>query len=80
MISLSIRAEVGHHGGMLWNPTIKLSEADKSFITGLSARSKFYVFLRKVRYQLFDAAMQHELETMYSPKPGGNKPARARED
>jgi hypothetical protein len=69
--------EVVHDAEMRWNLVVKVSEAENSLISGLGARSKFYVFLRKVRHQLFDAAMQRELETMFSPKPRGNKPVPA---
>ena len=62
---------------MRWNLVVKVTEAEESFMRGLGARSKFYVILRKVRHQLFDAAMQCELETMFSPKPRGNKPVPA---
>lgn len=59
---------------MRWNPGAGLTEEEESLISGLGPRSKFYVFLRKVRHQLFDEAMQDELETMFSSKPRGNKP------
>jgi hypothetical protein len=77
IVLLSIGAEFGHQLGMQWKPVVELTEAEKSLISGLGARSSFYVFLRKVRHQLFDAPMQRELDTMFLPKPRGNKPVPA---
>ena len=46
----------------------------EALVNRLGKRSKFYVFIRSIRHQLFDDAMQGELETMFSAKPRGTFP------
>jgi len=53
---------------------VGLTEAEQALVKRLGKRSKFYVFMRSIRHQLFDDAMQEQLETMFSDKPRGTPP------
>jgi transposase len=53
---------------------VGLTEAEQALVKRLGKRSKFYVFMRTIRHQLFDDAMQEQLETMFSDKPRGTPP------
>jgi len=51
-----------------WQVPIELSPEEARVAAVLHRTGKFYVFLRKVRAELFDAAFQAELAAVYQPR------------
>jgi transposase len=52
----------------LWHPPLELSDCEKEIISRIR-RAKLFVFLRKVRHQLFDDQFQEELAQIYQKNP-----------
>jgi len=50
---------------MKWTVSEELSAPEKRVAGRLQRSGKFYVFLRRIRHQLFDDAFQCELEKSY---------------
>jgi transposase len=57
----------------LWQPPVALTVAERAIITRIK-RAKLFVFLRLWRHELFDAAFQAELATVYADRPKGQPP------
>ena len=57
---------------MRWEIPAELSAAEQKLVKRMRRASRFFVFLRKVRHELFDDAFQDELAQVY--KPRGQKP------
>lgn len=53
---------------MRWHIPKGLTAREKRVVSRLRRRSRFYVFLREVRHELFDAAFQDELASVYAPR------------
>jgi hypothetical protein len=58
----------------VWNPPIKLSRLEARIVSRTKSRRKFFVFMRNVRHELFDADFQSKLAQTYSPVSGGKMP------
>jgi len=58
-----------------WNPPVELSPEEQRVAKVLKRVGKFYVFLREVRHELFDAAFQAELADAYKPRGTDPLPA-----
>lgn len=56
-----------------WQPPIPLSPAEQRVVARIK-RAKLFVFLRRVRHELFDAAFQDELATIFRDSPEGACP------
>lgn len=57
----------------LWHPPIELSDSEKQIVSRIR-RAKLFVFLRKVRHQLFDDQFQLELAEIFDDNPKGQPP------
>jgi len=57
----------------LWQPPIELSPAEQAIVARIR-RAKLFVFLRRVRHELFVAAFQEELATIFGDSPKGQPP------
>lgn len=57
---------------MYWNVPDELSLEEQRLVGRMRRKSKFYLFLRNIRGELFDEAFQKELAAAY--KPRGQKP------
>ena len=57
---------------MHWNVPEKLTAEEQRLVCRMRRKSKFYVFLREIRAELFDEAFQEELAAAY--KPRGQEP------
>lgn len=57
----------------MWRPPVALSEAELGVVRRIR-RAKLFVFLRERRHELFDAACQEELATLYAERPKGHPP------
>jgi hypothetical protein len=57
----------------LWHPPVELSDSEQEIISRIR-RAKLFVFLRKVRHQLFDDQFQEELAQIYQENPQGHPP------
>jgi len=53
---------------MHWNVPDKLTPNEKKLVARMRRKSRFYVFLREIRGQLFDDAFQSELAKAYAPR------------
>lgn len=53
---------------MKWQTPKRLTESETRLIGRLGRRSRFFVFLREVRDELFDDAFQNELASVYAPR------------
>lgn len=51
-----------------WNPPVELSAEERRVAKVLKRIGTFYVFLREVRHELFDAEFQGELAAAYDPR------------
>jgi len=56
-----------------WNPPIELSKKEQKIVK-LIKRAKLFVFLREIRYLLFDEAFQEQLSQMYAEAEKGHPP------
>lgn len=57
---------------MHWNVPKELTPQERRLVARMRRKSKFYVFLREIRGELFDEAFQQELAAAY--KPRGQEP------
>jgi len=57
---------------MHWNVPDELTPQEQRLVRRIRRKSKFYVFLREIRAELFDDAFQEELAAAY--KPRGQEP------
>jgi hypothetical protein len=53
---------------MEWKIREQLSAAESKVAQRIRKRSQFFLFLREIRHELFDAAFQRELVSMYAPR------------
>lgn len=53
---------------MKWSIPKSLSPAETKIVKRLKRRSQFFVFLREIRHELFDAEFQAELASAYAPR------------
>lgn len=58
---------------LLWQPPVDPSPSEQTILR-LIKRAKLFVFLRQHRHQLFDAAFQRELGTLYKDSTLGHPP------
>lgn len=56
-----------------WQPPVALSAGEQRVVARIK-RAKLFVFLRQVRHELFDAAFQEELATIFRDSPEGARP------
>jgi transposase len=56
-----------------WNPPIELSVPEQNVAKGIRA-AKLFLFLRKIRHQLFDGEFQSELAGMFKDSTVGKSP------
>jgi transposase len=56
-----------------WNPPVELSPLETTIIKRIR-RAKLFIFLRRHRHTIFDAAFQAELATLYKDSPLGQPP------
>ena len=56
-----------------WPPPHELSPAEQVIVARIK-RAKLFVFLRRVRHELFDAAFQEELATIFRDSAEGSCP------
>jgi len=56
-----------------WNPPVELSSAEQAVVQRIK-RAKLFSFLRRKRHELFDAAFQAELATLYQESGQGSAP------
>jgi hypothetical protein len=56
-----------------WQPPLALSPAEQE-IVGRIRRAKLFVFLRRIRHELFAEAFQEELATIFRDSPKGQPP------
>src|SRR6266540_988690 len=57
----------------LWHPPSELSPTGQAIVARIR-RAKLFVFLRRVRHELFSAAFQTELATLFRDSPQGHPP------
>jgi hypothetical protein len=57
-----------------WNPPVEFSPREDKLCKRLKTTGRLFVFLRKVRHQLFDDATQEKLESIHASKPRGTEP------
>ncbi len=57
---------------MHWNVPDEMTPDEERLARRIRRKSKFYVFLRRIRGELFDEAFQKELMAVY--KPRGQEP------
>jgi hypothetical protein len=57
-----------------WNPPVELSDFEQQWAKPKTRARKMYVFLRKIRSQLFDAEMIEALQILHEAKPRGKEP------
>lgn len=53
---------------MRWNVPDKLTAKEKRLVARMRRKSRFYVFLREIRAELFDSEFQAELAEAYAPR------------
>ncbi|HEU4534160.1 MAG TPA: transposase [Polyangiaceae bacterium] len=58
----------------LWSPPVALDAAEEKLLP-LCKKAPLFVFLRRVRLDLFDAPFQAQLNAMYKDSPRGQPPA-----
>lgn len=56
-----------------WQPPVALSPKEQTVVSKVR-RAKLFVFLRRIRHELFDAAFQEELATIFPDRPKGQPP------
>jgi hypothetical protein len=56
-----------------WEPPIKLSASEQVIVKRIR-RAKLFIFLREHRHEVFDAAFQEELASLYQDSPRGQPP------
>src|SRR5574337_880147 len=56
-----------------WQPPVELSPAEQAIVRRIR-RAKLFVFLRRIRHELCDAAFQAELAAAYRDSPQGQPP------
>ena len=56
-----------------WEPPIELSASEQIIVKRI-CRAKLFVFLREHRHEVFDAAFQEELASLYQDSPRGQPP------
>lgn len=56
-----------------WHPPIPLSRKEQTVVSKIR-RAKLFVFLRRIRHELFDDAFQEELGTIFQDRPKGQPP------
>lgn len=56
-----------------WEPPIELSAGEQVIVKRIR-RAKLFIFLREHRHEVFDAAFQEELATLYQDSPRGQPP------
>ncbi len=56
-----------------WEPPIELSATEQVIVKRIR-RAKLFVFLREHRHEVFDAAFQEELASLYQDSPRGQPP------
>ena len=52
---------------------IPLSHAEQAIVSRIR-RAKLFIFLRRIRHELFSAVFQEELATIFRDKPKGQPP------
>lgn len=57
-----------------WSPSVELSREEEFICRRLKRTGKFFAFLRRHRHEVFDAAFEAELGSMYSDTPRGTPP------
>lgn len=57
----------------LWHPPIELSASELEIVSRIR-RAKLFIFLRKIRHQLFDDEFQRELAQIFDDNPQGQPP------
>jgi hypothetical protein len=57
----------------MWKPPIELSKPEEQ-VLGRIRHAKLFVFLRKLRHELFDEAFQRELASLYRASERGHPP------
>ena len=57
----------------LWHPPIELSASELEIVSRIR-RAKLFIFLRKIRHQLFDDEFQKELAQIFDDNPQGQPP------
>ena len=53
---------------MLWKVPAELTTREKRLVARMRKRSRFFVFLREIRAELFDEDFQNELAAAYEPR------------
>ena len=56
-----------------WDPSIELSASEQAIVKRIR-RAKLFIFLREHRHEVFDAALQEELASLYQDSPRGQPP------
>ncbi len=56
-----------------WSPPVELSAAEQTVVQRIK-RAKLFSFVRRKRHELFDAAFQEELGTLYKESERGAVP------
>jgi len=56
-----------------WRPPVALSPKEQTVVSKVR-RAKLFVFLRRIRHELFDEAFQAELATIFQDRPKGQPP------
>ena len=56
-----------------WEPPIELSATERVIVKRMR-RAKLFIFLREHRHEVFDAAFQEELASLYQDSPRGQPP------
>ncbi len=56
-----------------WEPPIELSASEQVIVKRIR-RAKLFIFLREHRHEVFDAAFQQELASLYQDSPRGQPP------
>jgi hypothetical protein len=56
-----------------WEPSIELSASEQAIVKRIR-RAKLFIFLREHRHEVFDAALQEELASLYQDSPRGQPP------
>jgi transposase len=57
----------------VWQPPIALARAEQTIVSRIR-RAKLFIFLRRIRHELFSTAFQEELATLFRDRPKGQPP------
>jgi transposase len=57
----------------VWQPPIALSHAEHAIVSRIR-RAKWFIFLRRIRHELFSTAFQEELASIFRDTPKGQPP------